>query len=388
VSNVVRVLHLCPYFPPHIGGLQNHVDILSRMQRLMGHETSVLSSAIGGGRPFERDNGGPAIRRLPSFELGNDAFMVGLMERLRRHRNRFDILHLHGHLFYSTTMGALARRLHNVPTVMTFHGDFHKQSGIGRFSKRLRDALQGPFILKNLDRMIALTTYDADYLEERGADPARIEIIPNGVDLGTYHPISPELINGFRERHHIPTDASMVLFVGRLVDQKGLPFLLEAMPELRRRVPEARLMVVGEGPELGRARHLARTLGIDDAVSWTGRLSEKELVSAYNTSQVVAVPSLWEGMPLVILEAAACGKPVVASNVSGMPEFIEEGGTGFTVNPRDPGAMAGSIEQVLEDNTLARRMSDRARKKASGEFDLKVQVSRTLDLYQRVMENA
>jgi len=131
---------------------------------------------------------------------------------------------------------------------------------------------------------------------------------------------------------------------------------------------------------------LARDLGLESSLTFPGLLPGHDLVPAYGASEVVAIPSLWEGMPLVALEAAACGRPVVASDVSGMAEFVVEGTTGRLVPPRSPDALATAISAALSDPEASRRMGRSALAKARAEFDIGTQVRRTVELYGRLVD--
>ena len=384
---MLKVVHVAPYFPPHIGGLQNHVDTLSREQARRGLDVTVVTSSFGARAGERTDELGRRIVRLPSFHVGTDAVPVGLLRRCLTEKDRYDLIHLHGHMFYSTTVGALCNKLSpRVPTIMTFHGDYQKMSWLGRRVKRVRDSTQGPFILGGVDRMIALTRYDAGFLESQGSDPSDIAVIPNGVPLDTFRPMPKQSLVPLRERVGVQEGDRVVLFVGRLVDQKGPTCLVNAIPHVLEDVPDARFLIVGEGPLQHKAMTLGRELGLEASLSFLGVLPIEDLIAAYNASWVVAVPSLWEGMPLVVLEAAACGRPVVATSVHGIPESVEPGRTGVLVPPRDPVALAEGISSVLTDPARARAMSEAALAKARAEFDLALQVDRTVELYKRVVE--
>ena len=386
VGSMVRVVHVAPFFPPHVGGLQNHVDVLTREQARLGLEVTVVTSSIGDGTGEAVDALGRRIVRLPSLDLGADALSLGMLRRCSATKGTFDLVHLHGHLFLSTTVGALCRRLSHVPTLMTFHGDFEKLTAAGRAVKAIRDATQGPFILGGLDAIVALTRHDAGHLEAKGADPSRIVVIPNGVDLGTFRPSTAEAVAAFRGAYGVPDGARVVFFVGRMSEQKGLECLLRAVPLVLREHPDAYFVVAGMGHLLARYMHIARDLGLDRSLTFPGLLPGPDLVAAYGASELVAIPSLWEGMPLVALEAAASGRPVVATDVSGMSEFVVQGSTGMLVPPRSPEALASAIGEVLSDGAMASRMGRAALEKARSEFDLGTQVRRTVELYGRMVD--
>jgi glycosyltransferase involved in cell wall biosynthesis len=144
-----------------------------------------------------------------------------------------------------------------------------------------------------------------------------------------------------------------VLFVGRMVEKKGLPYLVAAMAEVARARPEVRLVLAGDGPERAAAERQARELGLEDAVAFLGPKSHDELKLMYNAADWLVVPSIvdrhgeTEGMPTVILEAFAAGCPVVGTRVAGIPEFVRDGETGFLAAPKDGDALAAALLRAL-----------------------------------------
>jgi glycosyltransferase involved in cell wall biosynthesis len=149
-------------------------------------------------------------------------------------------------------------------------------------------------------------------------------------------------------------DVPIVLFVGKMVEKKGMPYLVRAMAKVKSEVSAARLVAAGDGPELERAKALARELELGDAVAFVGPKSHDELKLMYNAADILAVPSVvardgeTEGMPTVILEAFAAACPVVGSRVAGIPEFVRDGETGFLANAADSGDLAAKIVETLK----------------------------------------
>ena len=167
------------------------MKFLATEQAKRGFETTVLTSSISSKPSVGKSLEKTVLYRLPSFELGNDAIIPGLLRTCRSLSRDMDIVHLHGHLFYSTTVGVIARTLRPLPTILTFHGDFKKETRIGNFGKRVRDIVQGIYILKRMDGIIALTKHDAGYLVSRGANGQKITVVPNGIPIWLYHTSPP-----------------------------------------------------------------------------------------------------------------------------------------------------------------------------------------------------
>ncbi|MEM3590264.1 MAG: glycosyltransferase family 4 protein, partial [Candidatus Bathyarchaeia archaeon] len=194
----------------------------------------------------------------------------------------------------------------------------------------------------------------------------KVRIVWNGVDCARFKPS----IDGSWVRSKFGfEDRKVVLFVGALTKwhgYKGLDILLRALALARGKDPGIRLLVVGEGHLKPAYMRLASDLGIGEIVAFAGDVSDDELPSYYACSDVLVLPSKdsSEGFGLTILEAGACGKPVIASRVGGLPEVVEDGGNGLLVPPNDEWALSEAILKVLGDEELARRMGKRGRELA------------------------
>jgi len=181
--------------------------------------------------------------------------------------------------------------------------------------------------------------------------PGQYELIPNGIELERFDA-------GPRQTPSSPT----VLFVSRLEPRKGLLVLLRAMPEIRRRVPDVRLEIVGSGPLEGRARQLAAQLGVSEAVVFRGPANECELPELYRSAAVFCAPATGnESFGLVLVEAMAAGTPVVAAANPGYRTVVRDGEGGLLVPPADPHALAEAVCRLLLDGTLWTKLSEGAR---------------------------
>jgi glycosyltransferase involved in cell wall biosynthesis len=164
----------------------------------------------------------------------------------------------------------------------------------------------------------------------------------------------------------LPRDSELILYVGVLTRQKGVNTLLEAMPTILEHRPDARLVVVGDGPEAEPLRALAGELGVRSRVEFAGKVPNRELPRYYAAARACAIPSLWlENSPVVAYEAMLAGRPIVGSDRGGIPDLIESAGCGFVVQAKDPKAIAERIGQLLSDPELAERLGRNGRRYAS-----------------------
>jgi glycosyltransferase involved in cell wall biosynthesis len=304
---------------------------------------------------------------------------LGQREEIRRLADvlvRFRPDVVNAHLFRATAIAAPLARWHGMRVVETYHG----REGWRRGPAPLRflpDRLIGGL----LDGVIAVSEAARSFLiraKRYRAD--KVVVVPNGRDLSVYAPgRARELV---RKELGLDEAVPLVGVVGRLEMQKGHAHLLDAWPAVVRGLPDARLLVVGEGSLRAELETRARAHGIRSSVIFAGfRADVPRLLDALD---VLALPSLYEGMPLTAIEGAAMAKAVVATAVDGTPEVVLDGRTGRLVPPADPPALARALLDVLRDPAHARRLGAAARAWALERFDLDRQVEATARVYRSV----
>jgi glycosyltransferase involved in cell wall biosynthesis len=281
------------------------------------------------------------------------------------------------HLFRSTAVAApLARALGVGRVVETYHGrEAWRQGPLrGRF-------LADRWIARLVTRVIAVSRGAADFLVHgKGYPPGKIVVVPNGRDLTRFaRGAHRETV---RKELGLDVDAPVVGVVGRLETQKGHVHLLEAWPAVVTAHPDARLLIVGEGSLREVLAERARALHATDSVIFTGFRSDVPRV--LDAIDVLALPSLHEGMPLTAIEAAAAGRPVVATAVDGTPEVVRDGETGALVPPADPPALARALLALLDDPAAVARMGREAHRWARERFDIEAHVEATARVYREV----
>jgi glycosyltransferase involved in cell wall biosynthesis len=188
----------------------------------------------------------------------------------------------------------------------------------------------------------------------------RVGVLPN-VTGGLPAPSGALEVEGGEPRGYL-------LFVGRLRIRKGVEVLLAALPALRERFPGVRLLVAGDGEHREALEGKTAALGLGTAVAFLGRAGAARVRGLLNGARALVVPSTYEGMPLVVLEAMAAGVPVIASRVSGIPEVVVDGETGWLVPPEDPAALAAALAAVLADPAEAERRGEAGRRRAAERF--------------------
>ena len=284
---------------------------------------------------------------------------------------------VNAHLFRSTAVAAPLARWHGARVVETYHGREGWRRGVigGNF---LPDRL----VSRLVDRVIAVSEAARAFLiSGKGYAARKIVVVPNGRDLSVFRPG----VGGQAVRKELGIDrvTPLVGVVGRLEEQKGHVYLLDAWPAVLAEFPDARLLLVGDGSLRGALEERARCLGIASSVIFAG--FRRDVPRVLDALDVVALPSLYEGMPLTAIEASAMAKPIVATAVDGTPEVIREGRTGRLVPPREPAALSRALRMLLRDPVRARQMGDAGRDFVLDRFDLGRQVAATARVYREAV---
>jgi glycosyltransferase involved in cell wall biosynthesis len=340
-------------FLPHVGGIERVV--YEQCKRLMKKrfDPMVLTHRNYTAKSYVFD--GIRVRCYDSMNIG---FRLGIPYAIPQ-VNSFktfletvksnDLIHVHGHPYLSSFLAAKIAKRYSKPLVLTQHNTFIEYNNIFDTAEKLNDLAVGKQVLKEADRIIVVSNATRNYVLSLGADPEKIEVLHNGVDLDRFKPL-PEVKGEMRKKLGIPEDACVVLTVRRLVYKNGIDTLLGSAEIAVRKNPNLVFVAVGKGPDFEEVRRRIVQLGIQRNFKLTGFVSDEDLPVYYNVADLFALPSKsGEGLPLVALEAMACGLPVIATNVGGTSEVLNED-YGRLVPPNSPDALADSIlECSLKD---------------------------------------
>jgi len=351
----LRLAVVTPYFAPKIGGVENYAEQIARgFNRLKGYEVVVFTSNDRGRRTAVEEIDGLKIYRFPAWvKLSNTPMSPFWPWRLRRAMidNRIDLVNVHMPVPFMAEAAAIAcgRR----PLVVTYHaGSMVKNRPIADVIIRFYERRLLPLILRRANAVVAVSpTAEARVLPYA---VGKTFMVTPGVDTAVFVPHDPP-----EPGVQIPS----VLYVGRIERSsawKGIEHLMKAFALVLQELPEAELVLAGGGDAVGEHRSSAARLGIGERVRFRGLLTGPALVKAYHQASVVVLPSTTEAesFGMALLEAMACRKPVVASNVGGIPFVVDDGGDGFLVPPGDPQALASACLKVLRDPENAARMGE------------------------------
>ena len=350
-----------------IGGLEMMVvNFLQRLDRSRFSPIVCCFDTLGDLTSKITDEGIPVhlVQRRPGVDL---AYIFRLATFLRETKPQ--ILHLHNPtaFFYGTLAGKLAR----VPRIIyTEHGRDFSSS----YKVRLVNRILG----KLVDQVVTVAEYGKRYLTEREGIPAgRIINIHNGIDAGRF--AAEYDVTAIRTALGLSVDQAVIGIVARLDPIKNHALLIKAMVKIAPDKPDTVLLIIGDGPLRQELEALHSELGLADHVRFLGARNDvPELLSALD---VFVLCSNSEGLSLTLAEASAAARPIVATDVGGNSEVVEDGVTGIVVPPKDPGALANAILKILNDPVLKRQMGQAGRKRFEQQFTLDGMVSAYQDLY-------
>jgi glycosyltransferase involved in cell wall biosynthesis len=294
---------------------------------------------------------------------------VAAAVRRRLQADRPDILHTH--LYHPNLYGRLAALgLGLTGVVAAVHNSYSRV----KFHRRLWNFVLG----WATDRiLVGSAQVWQDVRRYDGVPAARLLLMPYGIPLDGLNP--PLSRAEARERLGLPANGLVIGSVGRLEEQKGHAFLVAALPELRRQIPELTVLLVGEGRRQEDLRRQVLDLGLEGTVRFLG--TRRDLPEIYRALDLFVQPSLWEGLPLALLKAMGAGLPVVATRVSGSREAVLDGVNGCLVEPGDPKALARAILELHRHPQTRRRLGEAARRTVVERYSLEAMLRRLAELY-------
>ena len=371
----MKIALVSPYDFAYPGGVTNHIASLERHLTRMGHAVKVIAPAskavtsfgdrfIPIGKPRPIPSSGSIVRITISLRLASTIKEV-------LNREKFDIVHLHEPFMPMLCSAVL--RFSSAANIGTFHA-CDGSPGYG-FGKPV-----GTIMLKRrvhkLTGKIAVSKPAMKYA--RKYVPGHYDIIPNGIEIERFSPdVSPieEFCDGKQN----------ILFLGRMERRKGLIYLIKAYQQVKQEIPNSRLIIAGPGTRLRKPyEKWINNQGLEDVV-FVGYVSEADKPRYYKTADVYCSPATSrESFGIVLVEAMAVGKPVVASNIDGYANVVTHGEEGLLVPPKDSRSLAQALISVMSNKTLRQQMGDKGRLKA-GEYNWENVAQRVFDYYVRVL---
>ncbi len=320
-------------------------------------------------RQFESRDGYRIIRLRPlSSPLGN-AMLPTIVLNLASRGDNYDLIHAHSHLSLSTNICAAFRRVHSPPLIITNHGLISQTAPMGLQNLYLPTVAKWTF--RSADGIICYTENEKAEMVKMGVSDQKISVIHNGIDTRLFRP-GP-----------IDHQSKTLLWIGRYTPGKGVEYLIDAFALFKKDHADFSLMMIGRGPNKDAILERIRKLGLTDSVIIRDFVPNSELPEVYRNARAFVLPSLEEGVPRSILEAMACGVPVVCTNLPQLVSIVS--GAGRLIPPRDSRSIADQLSQIIANEGLSLRLGKVGIERVRAHYSWDDTVRRTLELYEHVV---
>jgi glycosyltransferase involved in cell wall biosynthesis len=331
----MRILMVAARCYPFMGGIETHVQEVGPRLVARGHAVDVLTTDPSGELPVEEEVRGMRVQRVPAWPKDRDFYLApGIYAAIRR--RAWDLIHFQGYNTFVVPIGLLAAVRGDLPFVLTFHSGGH--------SSRLRNAMRGtqhallrPLVARAA-RLIGVSEFEAKFFSARmGVPRERFVVIPNGAAMPAASP-------------GVKADPHLIVSGGRLERYKGHHRAIAALPDLLRRVPDARLHVVGTGPYEGELRRLVRTLGLEECVTIAAipGSERQKMADLLGSAGLFVLFSEYEAHPVAVMEALALRRPVLVNDTSGLRELAAKGLCRAIPRNASPRELAAAMAEELE----------------------------------------
>ena len=371
----MRIIQVCPFFHPHRGGVETHVEMISTELARRGHEVSILTSRHDPALPeVERFPAGFTVHRVRvAGELFRTPLTLGVGEMLKKLPG--DLVHLHYPPPITIFQASRALRRWSVPMCLTYHCDLFLEVAGGR---AVAGVYERVFLPSTLNRASRIVVHSLSYgRTSRALQGRSLTVVPSTVDTSRFAPRpEDEALRAQLKAGKSP----VVLFVGRLVPHKSVEDLILAL--LRLNAPTL-LVVAGEGPRREYLERLAVSQGLSSRIRFVGAVSDEDLPRYHSIASVVVLPSnnRLEGFGLAVVEAMASGRPAVVADLPGVRDVIEDGHDGLLAEPLLASDIAEKCRVLLADPARRAEMGRNARESALRKYDVRVVVDRLEKVY-------
>jgi glycosyltransferase involved in cell wall biosynthesis len=383
----MRILQVIPSFSPsHAGGVTGVVYQLSRVLARRGHTVTIYTTDFELDEEFIDSLEGVKVYPFRSIKLGRIGFgfyfTPGMIQRFRKEIKNFDIIHMHHYITFQNVVACHYAQKYNIPYLLQAHGGVARQLG-RKWVNKFHDTLFGYRILKGASRLIVLTPVEAGQYKSMGLSEDKIEVVPNGIDLSEFEKLPPR--GEFRRKYGLIPSQKIILFLGRIHKIKGLDLLAKAFADLSKPLNSIRLVIVGpDDGHLSSLKKLIADLKISDKVLFTGPLYGQEKLKAYVDADVYVLPSVYETFPVTVLEAWACGTPVVVTDRCGIADVIN--GQGGLVVPYDKEQLQQALLHMLDDDKMRLRFAEKGRLLVREKFNWERIVEQEEEIHRKILQ--
>ena len=309
------------------------------------------------------------------------SFSIMLALKLFSMRKKYDIVHFQGASLPLIVCLPLLKLLRKKVIAKVLASGLGTEAGSLR-GKYLFVGNLLAYVLRKTDAFVAISQEIADGLKNDGVETKKIIKISNFVDTEKFYPVKSEVKH--RIKAALALDESIVInFTGRIVERKGLDFLINAFAQTKELLSSSILIIVGAGTDESKMKNLVSKLGIDNNIRFLGHASE--IVRFYKASDIFVLPSFAEGMPNSLLEAMACGLPIIASKIGGVVDVVQDERSGILFESGDMSGLSSAMVRLAKDDALRQRLGAEARKRILEDFSVEGIVDKYIKLYKTVL---
>ena len=387
----MKILMLTWEYPPRVvGGISRVVYDLSRTLLKDGHDVTVVTYKEGDAPDFEDDKG-VKVYRVGNYMINPNNFIDWIMQlnfnlvakanEIIAKEGNFDVIHAHDWLvaYAAKTL----KNSYNIPIVATIHAtEAGRNSGIHDETQRYINDTEW-LLTYEATEVIVNSNYMKNEIQRLFGLPFdKINVIPNGINLSNFTGIERDY--EFRRQYAMDNE-KIILYVGRLVYEKGIQHLISAMPKIIQGYNDVKLVIAGKGGMLDDLKAQAEAMGIANKIYFTGYLNAKQVQKIYKCADVAVFPSTYEPFGIVALEGMLAGVPTVVSDIGGLDEIVDHGINGMKSYAGNPNSIADSVLTVLYDKQLAAAMAKKAKQKVKEEFNWNKIAQDTHYIYEKAI---
>ena len=372
----MKILMLTWEYPPRIvGGIARVVHDLSKRLIKYGHEVTVVTYRDNADVPEYENDKGVNVYRVDNYMIHPNNFIDWIMQlnfnmlskatEIINKEGGFDVIHAHDWLV--TYAAKSLKNAYDIPIVATIHAtEAGRNSGIHDETQRYINDTEW-LLTYEATEVIVNSNYMKNEIQRLFGLPFdKINVIPNGINLSNFTGIERDY--DFRRQYAMDNE-KIILYVGRLVYEKGVQHLIAAMPKILSNYHDAKLIIAGRGGMMDELRAEASNLGLNDKIYFTGYLNSKQVQKMYKCADVAVFPSTYEPFGIVALEAMLAGVPTVVSDVGGLDEIVTHGVDGMKSYAGNANSIADSVTALLYDHQLATNVSKKAKQKVKDQFN-------------------
>jgi len=387
----MKILMLTWEYPPRVvGGISRVVYDLSHRLIKDGHEVTVVTYRDGD-VPYFEDDKGVKVHRIDNYMINPNNFiewimqmnfaMVGKANQIIAEEGTFDIIHAHDWLVAYAAKAL--KESFNIPIVSTIHAtEAGRNSRIHDETQRYINDTEWMLTYESTEVIVNSNYMKSELQRLFGLPFEKINVVPNGVNLNAFAGIERDY--EFRRRYAMDNE-KIILFMGRLVYEKGIQNLIAAMPKILDGYHDAKLVVAGKGGMIDELRQQVHALGIDDKVYFAGYMNGKDVQKMYKAADISVFPSTYEPFGIVALEAMLSENPIVVSDIGGLNEIVQHRENGMKAYCGNPNSIADSVLELLFDHQLCSNIVKKAKNKVRNEYNWNKIAQDTHFTYQKAI---